>query len=199
MFLDNVATSRAEVVRPWSAYASLAHSLFLLRVGLAALGMVTILPLMGAVGWASVVMLRQEALLAVPMIVVVVGAGIALVLGVGLAVVDKLTKDFVVPIMWLRTAGWRTAWSEFAGLFSANAGSFVLYILFHIALSFALAIVVLIVVVCTCCLAGCLLAIPFLGTVLYLPVLVSLRAFSASYLAQFGPEFDVFTARPAGT
>jgi len=51
---------------------------------------------------------------------------------------------------------------------------------------------VLIVVLMTCCIAGCFMAIPYLGTVLLLPVLIFYRAYSLHFLAQFGPEYDVF-------
>jgi hypothetical protein len=48
------------------------------------------------------------------------------------------------------------------------------------------------VVLVTCCCAGCLLLLPYLGTVLLLPVLVFKRAYPLYFLAQFGPEYDVF-------
>jgi len=51
---------------------------------------------------------------------------------------------------------------------------------------------VVIVVLVTCCIAGCFLAIPYVGTVLLLPVLVFQRAYSLHFLAQFGPAYDVF-------
>jgi hypothetical protein len=34
--------------------------------------------------------------------------------------------------------------------------------------------------------------IPYLGTVLLLPILVFKRAYSLHYLAQYGPQYDVF-------
>ena len=34
--------------------------------------------------------------------------------------------------------------------------------------------------------------VPYLGTVLLLPVLVFQRAYSLHFLAQFGPAYDVF-------
>jgi hypothetical protein len=53
-------------------------------------------------------------------------------------------------------------------------------------------------VVLTCCIAACLLAIPYLGTVAMLPVLVFFRAYPIHFLAQFGDTYDVFqAARPA--
>ena len=46
--------------------------------------------------------------------------------------------------------------------------------------------------VVTCCLACCFLLVPFVGTVVLLPILVFKRAYSLYYLAQYGPEYDVF-------
>ncbi len=34
--------------------------------------------------------------------------------------------------------------------------------------------------------------LPFVGTVLLLPVLIFKRAYSLYYLAQYGPQYDVF-------
>ena len=55
-----------------------------------------------------------------------------------------------------------------------------------------LGFLVLIVILLTCCIAGCLLVLPYLGTVLLLPVLVFRRSYSLCYLAQYGGEYDVF-------
>jgi hypothetical protein len=40
--------------------------------------------------------------------------------------------------------------------------------------------------------------IPYLGTVLMLPILVFERSYSLYYLAQYGPEWDVFAAAVSG-
>jgi len=53
-------------------------------------------------------------------------------------------------------------------------------------------LLVIAIVILTCCCAGCLLALPYLGTVLFLPVLTFSRSYSLYYLAQYGPEWDVF-------
>ncbi len=73
-----------------------------------------------------------------------------------------------------------------------NVVNFVLYLLFRIVVAIAIAVIVIVVVLATCCLAGCLLLLPYLGTVFLLPILVFERAYSLYYLAQFGPEYDVF-------
>ena len=75
---------------------------------------------------------------------------------------------------------------------------FALYILFQIVLGMAIGVIVFGAVVITCCCALFLLAIPYLGTVLLLPVLVFKRSYSLYFLRQFGPDYDVFPpASPA--
>jgi len=68
----------------------------------------------------------------------------------------------------------------------------VLYFLFQILLAMGIGAILLVVILLTCCIAGCLMLIPYIGTVLILPILTFQRAYSAFYLAQFGPDFDVF-------
>jgi hypothetical protein len=94
--------------------------------------------------------------------------------------------------MYLRQTGWREAGSELLQLVGRHLGAFVLYVLFRIVLNVGIGILTIIVVLATCCIAGCILAIPYLGTVLLLPVLVFKRAYSLYFLAQFGPGYDVF-------
>jgi len=110
-----------------------------------------------------------------------------------LFLVGKFTMDFVVPIMFLRTTNCVAGWREFLTILSLNKGRFVLYILFQIVIALAIGAIVLTAVFVTCCCAACILTIPYIGTVLMLPVLVFKRAYSLLYLGQFGPEFDVFS------
>jgi hypothetical protein len=58
----------------------------------------------------------------------------------------------------------------------------------------AIGVMILALVLVTCCCAGCLLAIPYLGTVLLLPVLVFKRSYSLYYLAQYGREYDALSS-----
>jgi len=53
-------------------------------------------------------------------------------------------------------------------------------------------ILIIIAGLLTCCVGILLLIIPYIGTVVTLPIWYTLRAFSLEYLAQFGPEYDVF-------
>ncbi|MRR52450.1 MAG: hypothetical protein EG825_16350 [Rhodocyclaceae bacterium] len=193
MFLYNVATNRAEVARPWNAYERLANSLFLFRIVLGIIGLVPSLALIAGVVFSIVIAASADGG-SVPGVLGAVVLGLLFfVLVITLSLVAKLTKDFVVPIMYLRGATIRPAWSEFGALLQANIGNFVLYVLFQILLALAIGVIVISIVLLTCCIAGCLLAIPYLGTVLMLPLLIFSRSYSVHYLAQYGVEYDVFS------
>jgi hypothetical protein len=197
MFLHCVALDKAEVEVPWRKFAGAANSLLRFRIVLWLIGMLLILPVLGL---AAIVILRM----ALRGEADVAGVGTALVLvlafvflALGLTVIRKFMMDFVVPIMFLRGGTCLAAWREFCALLLANAGDFALYILFQIVLTMAIGIIVLLAILATCCIAGCLMLLPFLGTVLLLPVLVFKRAYSLYYLAQYGPLYDVFPIPPA--
>jgi hypothetical protein len=196
MFLHCVALDRAEVAEPWRAFVHEGNSLFWFRLVLSLISALPILPLMILLGVSLYRMLSpsEPDLRVLPL---VVGTLLAFLAAVFLfALIQKLTRDFVVPIMFLRRGRCLAAWREFLGLLRMHPGEFVLYLLFQIVLALAIGVIVLVVVLATCCIAGCLLAIPYLGTVLLLPILVFKRSYSLHYLAQYGPQFDVFPPSP---
>lgn len=191
MFLHCLVLNRAEVTAPWRKFAGPANSLFWFRVVLGLIGMLIFLPLIGlgvflgigAFGHGHVAAAGVAGL-----------AGVALVflaLLVVFVLILKLTIDFVVPIMFVRGCGCGEGWRVLRGLMAANAGNLLLYLVFQIVLGLVVGLLVLAVMVVTCCFC-CLLFIPYLGTVILLPVLMFKRAYSAYYLAQYGREFDVF-------
>ena len=55
----------------------------------------------------------------------------------------------------------------------------------------AISIIVLAAFLLTCCFC-CLALLPYVGTVVLLPVLVFQRAYSLHFFAQFGTSYDVF-------
>jgi hypothetical protein len=197
MFLHSIATNRAEVVLPWNLFSQHGNSLFVFRVVLGVICFALFLPFIVLGVWTVNQMIAREgspALLVVRMVLLIFG-----MVGLGLffALIKKLTFDFVVPLMFLGTSDCVGAWRQFLTLLADNKARFLLYILFSIVLAVAIGFAVIAIVLLTCCCAGCLLAIPYLGTVLYLPVLIFARSYSLYYLAQYGPGFDVF-AHPPG-
>lgn len=203
MFLHNVALDKAEIAVPWTKFESLANSLFGFRIVVALASFVVILPPLAV---AAVFVLRMiwNGAPNFPAIMLCVGMAMLMVIFIiAFALVHKFTADFVVPVMFLRGQRCLAAWKEFWPMLSGNIGKFTLYILFQIVLGMAIGIIVLFAIVITCCLAGCLMIIPYIGTVVLLPVLVFKRAYSLYFFRQFGAAYDVFPseappAPPAG-
>jgi hypothetical protein len=198
MFLHCVAANAAEVRVPWARFAGAANSLFLFRLVISLIGLVVMLPLVGSL---LLVLLRMEFREAVSPGGLLLAAGLVfamIAVGIVFWIIGRLTRDFVVPLQFLRRSRCLDAWRELGGLMRGNIGNLVLYFLFRIVLAIAIAVVVIGMVLVTCCIAGCLFAVPYLGTVLLLPILVFERAYSLHYLAQFGPDYDVFAPSATG-
>lgn len=196
MFLHCVARNKAEVAGPWSQFAREANSLFWFRLVLGVVGFALTLPLAGLIAVLVIGMVKAGAANVAGVALSAAALLLIIALAVMFAVIRKLTTDFVVPIMFLRGLKCLEGWRELRGLLTGNVGNFILYLLFQIVLGMVIGAMVLMVVIATCCLAGCFMLIPYVGTVLLLPVHVFNRGYSLAYLAQFGPEFDVFPPAP---
>ena len=194
MFLHCVATNKAEVAVPWYKFRKQGNSLFLFRIVLGIISFVVIAaPIFGIV-----VLVIMTAAGTVPGIIsipgIIVLAFLVIAVSILLFLVKKFTFDFVVPIMFLRMTSCIAGWREFMTILSSNKLHFTLYLLFQIVIKIIIAITVRIgfcIGLCICC-VSCLLLVPYIGTVILLPVLVFTRSYSLYYLQQFGPDFDVF-------
>ncbi len=194
MFLHCVAENKAEVKVPWTKFRQHAYGLFLFRIVLGLIGFAAIgLPLLLAGGLIAIMIAGNipsvAGVLGIVMIVLMIVA-----ISIILALISKFTMDFVVPIMSLRTTSCTAGWREFLTILSVNKARFALYILFQIVIAIVIGAIFSIGFCIGCCLCcvSLLLLIPYIGTVILLPVLVFKRAYSLLYLQQFGPEFDVF-------
>jgi hypothetical protein len=189
MFLDNVVQDRQEIKHPWTAFRQHGNSLFLWRVvyGIICLAFSMILLL---IFYFSVV---RHVLHSVPwsdLYAIIALNGILWLIFIVINIyIMRLLNDFIVPLMYDRDLKATEAWSEFLGLLGQRFFGFIVYGLFYLVLYmlFGLAVVALLVV--TCCIAGCVMVIPWVGTVVILPALVFFRIYSLEYLAQFGPEY----------
>jgi len=191
MFLHCVAKNKAEVKVPWRQYRTQGNSLFLFRVALMFIGLFCFGILIAGGIVLGIVFGRGGS--PGPIILIVAVFILLLIpLAIIFGVIGKFLKDFVVPIMYVNNSTCMEGWSRFRSVLSANKGRFALYILFQIVIGMAIGAIVLAAVLVTCCCAACILGIPYIGTVLMLPILVFKRSYSLYYLGQYGPEFDVF-------
>jgi hypothetical protein len=198
MFLHCVALNAAEVRVPWTKFAPEANSLFVFRLLIGIIGLVLMLPVVGAFVLVVLSMLSHHEVSPVGLLLAIALVFLMIAVGIVFWVIGRLTRDFVVPLQFLRRSRILDAWRELGAVLRGNLGHLILYLLFRIVLAICIAVIVVAVVLATCCIAGCLFALPYLGTVFLLPILVFERAYSLHYLAQFGPEYDVFSPPSTG-
>lgn len=197
MFIDNIVRNRATVVAPWSKYRKEGNSLFLFRflLGLPFLAAILAVPA-GALYLALPDIQTQTFGSAAKNGLAILIIGFLLVVLVSWFVALCL-NDFVVPIMFVRRIGVIEACRVFLDeMLAGHVGTFVLYLLFKILISFTVSLLMAMLMCCTLCIA----AIPYLGThVLLLPIHVFLRSYSLFFIEQFGPQWQLFSTAPVYT
>lgn len=194
MFVHCIAENKAEVKHPWNKYLNVGNSLFLFKFAVWGITFICIGVLTG-IG-ALLFFTVGARLQAMGALMIVLPISLLLVpLAIALLVFIKFTNDFVVPIMYLRRCRCTDGWREFWSLLKINKANFALYILFQIVINMAIATIMFALMIATCCIACCIVSIPYLGTVLVLPLLTFDQAYKLYYLAQFGDAYNVFTAK----
>jgi hypothetical protein len=193
MVLHDVCTGQAEVALPWKQFRPHGDRLFVFRAVLGLISFALIVPLLAAILWMLAPLLTPEVAIRLPVAGMILAAVAVTVVALLLAVVRKLTRDFVVPIMYLQTPSCLEAWRRFGVMFKNNVGEFVLYLIFSVVVAVATGFIVFAAVLVTCCCAGCLMIIPYVGTVLLLPISIFKRCYSLEYLGQYGPEWNAFS------
>ncbi|PYK56767.1 MAG: hypothetical protein DME48_00125 [Verrucomicrobia bacterium] len=185
MFTDCVAKNRGAVVAPWREFRTEGNSYFLftLLVGFVLLIVAALLSLPFMVPIIADVTFRHTH--AVYLISTIAAWAFVMIL---FLVAWSVLASFMVPIMYVRRCRAFEAFRTAARLISEHPGEILLYWLFLIVLAVASAIVAFVVTCATCCIT----AIPYVGTVILLPVFVLLRSFSLLFIRQFGADYDVW-------
>jgi len=192
MFLDNVVHRRAKVSEPWREFGRLADSLFLWRIGVQIVCGVMAIALVLPALFTIVPIAEGGAWRGIGILAAVLLAMVGLVLGSAAALVNFWTDQFVVPVMYRRRVTILEGWRLFLPLLQARTVPMILFALFYLALAIGVGIAVMAVGLITCCVGWLLLAIPYLGTVILLPVYVTGRALGPEFLGQFGDEYRLW-------
>ena len=188
MFLDNVVHDRAEVVRPWKRFRRLGDSLFGFQIAFIA-SMMLVMLLAALVGLA-IVELGNEALGGLAAwIGLVFGISIALPLILAVGFAQYFLDAFVVPLMHRYDLGVLAAWGRFGAIFRQHPWVLLISGLFVLIVGFAAVMAALIAGVLTCCIGLILIIIPYVGTVVLLPIPVTYRGFTVALLDQIDPGY----------
>ena len=189
IYLDNVVHNRAHIVEPWHRLRDLGNSLFLWRLGfVVACGLVALVLLMLFFAPAATLSF-SDALSGLSYAAMVFGVIIMICFGLVAAFIGLMLEAFVIPIMYKFDLKATEAWKYFLPWLKSRPWQFVLYAIFVLALVFVFLCLFALICVLTCC----IVALPYVGTVILLPFYVTYRLFSIEFLAQFDPGFDLFT------
>lgn len=190
MFLDNIVRNRGAVSWPWQYYARLANSLFLFYLLIFALSIVVVLILGGIAAVTAIPLFVHHRYpngveIGLFSTIALVYVLICLVFGV----VVFLFREFGVPLMFRNGLKAGEAFMATLRLMQQHPGSMAIFVLLRIAIFIGVAILSVI----ACCFTCCIAMLPYIGTVILLPVLIYVKCFSLDCLAQFGPQYDVWT------
>ena len=192
IFLDNVVHDRALVSKPWYQFNALGYSLFLWRL------------IFGIIVFAIVILFLSVAVFVLSyfqsndlsgLVTGVIIIGMVLwffVIGIIAGYITLFLSHFIIPIMYKNNISAVEAWRNFMPLFSRYAPNFIIYGIIIFLLHLFVGICVVGIGVFTCCIGFIILSIPYIGTVLLLPVKYTFRAMSIEFLEQFGPEYKIF-------
>ena len=191
MFLYNVVTDRAEIAKPWRQYTRLGNSLFLWRLAFVIVVLTLFVTFFINV-WQHTHQLYFNQSETVPFTYLVQMGFLFLLLLLAVAYIDMLLSAFVVPIMYKHNKTATNAWGTFLSIHWSHFSSFLLFGVLRLVLFLGIGAMLLVFGLFTCCLGFILLALPYINSVVTLPISFTLRAFSLDFLAQFGDEFNVF-------
>ena len=193
VYIDDVATGRAEVTRPWSAHAERANSYFAWRFGLAAAFLGAIAVLVAAAVAAAVLIARGG----------VAGAGCwrgrphrpdpasssSLLLAGGLSAMAL--RDFVAPLQMFTGTSCGPAAALLVALVRAHPVPFLLYVLLKVVFEVAQGVLILL----AACLTLCCILLPVVTQTVLQPLFFFERAWSLCLLRQMG--YDLLSGEAA--
>jgi len=184
ILVDGIARNRAAIVEPWKEFRTEGNSFFLFSLVVALLFIVVV----AIAGFGLIVPFIPWRAQAEPGVAFWIGIALFAFVVFCVAFVWALISQLMVPIMYRQRCRARLAFIQVIDLVSSQPGPILLYVLFVLLLVVAAFIVACVVTCATCCIA----AIPYVGTVILLPIPVTFGAFSLSFVRQFGPEYDVW-------
>ncbi|MBN2411709.1 hypothetical protein JXQ31_08450 [candidate division KSB1 bacterium] len=192
MFLDNVVQDRGEVVKPWKQFKELGNSLFLWRLcyGFIVFGLFSIFFVIGFIRLAQIY--DETGFSQFPIMFVLQVVLLFILMLIFFGYISMFLDHFVVPIMYKNNNRVLSAWNKFIPLLTQHFLNFILYGLFIFVLTIAIIILIVFFGLFTCCLGFLLLIIPYIGSVVTLPITYTIRALSLEFLAQFGDEYVIF-------
>jgi len=179
MFADCIVRNRGAIVEPWREYRVEGNRFFVLQL------VISLCSLIVFGGLALLFFLNVTWHHAIAPLALLILFGVTLFL---LALIVALIMKVIVPVMYRQRCDALSAFRQVWRLIAERPGGFVLFGLFYIVLCVAAAMIGFIAACATCCIA----AVPYVGTVILLPVVMFLYSYPLCFLRQFGDSYDVW-------
>ena len=194
IFLDNVARERAAIVEPWRRFKRIGNSLFVWRLFFNTV----VLMIVGAIAApflaAIAALVHAHSFQVTDLFVLLPLPLMLLPVGIVAGFVHICRTSFIEPIMYRDDVGVLVAWKRFVALFVSRPFPFLAYGIYTLVLLALSVAVVFAFGIGTLTIGFFLLATPYIGSVVLLPIEVIARALGPEFLAQFGPEYAALGA-----
>ena len=189
MLLDGIVKNRGAIKEPWNEYKTEGNSLFLFSVVVCLAGLFGLALIGGLATLIAIPDIQNETFGASAITAIVVG-GVLLVLYILACIaLSFIIKVLMIPTMYLKRVcaieGWKLAWSQ---LFKGHVGSSILLLLMMFLLAIGSGTVAMFAICATCCIA----ALPYVSSVVLLPITVFFVCYALCYIQQFGDEWTFF-------
>lgn len=189
MVIDNLAFNRGLVVDPWRDTSHLGNNLFWFEfvVGMF-VSFFTLLTFIvaGIVAWPDIVNHAVDVNMIWAIIILVVVLPLT---GINYGIMQMLLHDFIAPAMYLHDLRTVPAWKRwYRDIFKGHFWKLTLFYLMKIIIGIASGIVAVFATCLTCCIA----ALPYIGTVILLPIFVFSRCYTLYFIEQFGEPWHIF-------
>jgi len=189
MLLDGIVKNRGAIKEPWSEYKTEGNSLFLFSIVIGLLFLLTFSLIAGISVLIAMPDIQSETFGGAGITAIVVGGSLMLLFGLTGIALSAFVKILMVPTMYLKRVraieGWKIAWNQ---LLKGHLGSFILLILMMFLLGLGAGAVAMFALCATCCIG----ALPYISSVLLLPITVFFVCYALCYIQQFGNDWAFF-------
>jgi hypothetical protein len=184
IFTDCIVHNRGAIVAPWKEFRREGNSFFLFSL----LAVLLILALLATALLPLLLPLILRGDNSRPGVEFWIGFSLVISFIILVTLAWALISQMLAPIMYRQRCLARDAFGQVVRLIAAQPGPLILYFLFFLVIAIAGALISCLAACVTCCIA----AIPYIGSVILLPISVTLYGFTLLFLRQFGPDYDVW-------
>ena len=189
MFLDGVVKNRTAVKEPWAEFKREGNSLCIWSIiirltAFALFASITVIAFM--IAWPDI---ESETFGSPAINALIVGGGSFFMMFIAFILLDFFIKIFVVPTMYLNRMSFKDA-ASVAYSKCVSGHKFSAFCL--LCMLFVLGIATTSIAIAVTCLTCCVASLPYISSVVFLPISVFFTCYILYYLEQFGDDWKFF-------